>query len=219
MRIEEQNTAELLVEIGNNIEELTEIGVHDGDRRLWLPDASQLEVFKHQAISSRLPPLPTDGGEEKEKEIAAIKECKVEIEARANSSVLGSRKRLDVVFKNGGEVPIPVAGARLSWTYTPPRSSPSQPGKPKVALAEQNISLTTESRAKSIKPGEEMLFVLDDDMSSPLVELLRGDVRDEDIKIEVATSVGWAWAATMDTIPTAVKEVAQSVLESLHRAK
>jgi Putative DNA-binding domain len=46
VRIEEQNTAELLVEVGDSMEDLTGIGVLDGEHHRWCLGDAELEVFK-----------------------------------------------------------------------------------------------------------------------------------------------------------------------------
>ncbi|QDU99122.1 hypothetical protein Pla8534_70330 [Lignipirellula cremea] len=50
-----------------------------------------------------------------------------------------------------------------------------------------------------------------------LVEVARGDVLDEDIVLEFATDKKWSWKATMDEIPSVVRGVANSVVESMRR--
>lgn len=215
VRIEEQNVAELIIEVGDDVEELSGIGVFDGEHNLWLADEGMLEAFKHQAITHRLPPLPTS---DKPPQKSAV-DCSVEIETRALPPLTGSRLRLEVRFKNNSDVPIPVTGARLSWTYTPPRKAPTQAGNPIVAEAGGSVGLTPQFKTSPVNPGQEVFFILDDSFAVLLVELLRGDVRDEDIKIDIVTSKGIGWTGAMDEIPGAVRAVAQSVLESLHRAK
>jgi len=218
VRLEEHAPVDILVEVGDNLEELTGIGVFDGEHHLWLADAGQLEAFKHQAIVHRLPPLPSDK-EDKEKEREELRQCKVEIFARANSSVSGPRQRLEVLFKNQSEMPIPIRSAKCSWAYNPPRKNPSQPGKPAFEEAAGSVGLAPQSKCDPIDPGKEVLFVLEDNLSCFLVELCRGDVRDEGIKIEFVTSKGVGWTGTMEEIPEAVRQVAQSVLESMHNAQ
>jgi hypothetical protein len=130
-----------------------------------------------------------------------------------------SHERLEVTFKNQSDKPVSIVGAELAWTYTPPRWVPTQPGKPSVAEAGGSVTLSALSKANPLGPGEEVVFVLDEDMSVFLVELARGDVRDEDILIKVATPGRMGWTASMDEIPSAVRTVAKAVVERLKRPK
>ncbi len=50
-----------------------------------------------------------------------------------------------------------------------------------------------------------------------LVEVARGDVLDEDIVLEFGTDEKWSWKATMDEVPSVVRAVANSVVESMRR--
>ena len=84
---------------------------------------------------------------------------------------------------------------------------------------ECQVSLSPQSRTNTVAPGSEVLFVLDDQLSGCLIELLRGDVRDEDIKVEISTSKGVKWVGTMDEIPGAVRSVAQAVLGRMHATR
>lgn len=67
-----------------------------------------------------------------------------------------------------------------------------------------------------IGPGEEVPFILDGPFASNLVELLRGDVRDEDISISFFTPTS-KLIATMNEIPSAVRTAATGILEQLQR--
>lgn len=211
VRIEEQDAVELLVEIGDNVEELTGIGVVDGDGHLWGAEDTALEVFKHQAIAHRLPPLPIDQSND-----SSLEDCKVEIGTTA--IVEGPRPRLEVWLKNNSDVPIPVRSAELSWKYDPPRSMPSPAGKPKAVETEARVTLSRQSHSTIVAPDEKTTFVLnvDDSQACFLVELCRGDVKDGDIRVEIMTPKGCGWAGTMDEIPGAVRAVAQKVLEKMH---
>ena len=75
------------------------------------------------------------------------------------------------------------------------------------------------SKANPIGPGEAVLFVLDEDMSVFLVEIARGDVRDENISIRFATPGRMGWTASMDEIPSVVRTVANGVVERLQRPR
>lgn len=113
---------------------------------------------------------------------------------------------------------VSVFGARLGWTYTPPREMPKLPGKPSVAQVAGNVTLTRQGRPNPIGPSEQVLFVLDKDMSVFLVEIARGDVLDEDIVIEFAGGGKMGWKASMDEIPSVVRRVANSVVESMRHS-
>lgn len=78
-----------------------------------------------------------------------------------------------------------------------------------------NVRLSPRSDCNPINPGDEVLFVLDDNLAVLLVELQRGDVKNEDISIQFVTPYGVGWTGAMDDIPGAVREVAESVLSSM----
>lgn len=208
VRLEEQASAELLVEIGDEVHDVSGFGVTDGDGHLWKVDENALVIFRHHAISNQLPPLPS---EESSKEL--LKQCKINIEVRTNDD--GNRKRLEVVFKNVSELPISIYDARLEWKYDPPREGPKIKGKPSMAQVSSSVVLSPCSQCKPIKSGEEVVFILEDSNSNLNVDLLRGDVRDEDISIYFV-SKGCRWTGTMEEIPDTVKAVAQDVLKRLH---
>jgi hypothetical protein len=214
VRLEEQSATDLLVEISDEIEPLSGIGVFDGDRQLWLASEEELVIFKHNAITHRLPAADSN-----KKEETSLEGVKVEVTARANKPAGKGYERFEVTFKNDSNKPVPIVEARLAWTYTPPRKVPTKPGNPSVAEAGGSVTLSALSKTNPLGPGEQVLFVLDEDMSSFLVELTRGDVRDEDISIEFVTAGRMNWKASMDEIPSAVRAVAQSVVERLRQAK
>jgi hypothetical protein len=212
LRLAEQDAGVLLVEIGDNLEELSGIGVFDGTGYLWLVTEQPLEIFKHQAIAHRLPAMSAD-----DTQPAPLESCRVEIVARVGKARSGSRDRLEVLFKNLSDMPVPIVKAQLSWTYTSPRQmAPPQKRKPTASEVGGSVSLSPQSRSNPVDPGQEVLFVLDDDMSACLVELLRDDVQDQDISLDFVTPTGKGWKATMDEIPSVVKAVAHTVLKSLH---
>jgi hypothetical protein len=144
---------------------------------------------------------------------------KVEVKARATKPAGMPHERLEVTFKNDSDKPVPIVGARLAWTYTPPRQVPTQPGKPCVAEAGGSVTLSALSKANPLGPGDEVLFVLDEDMSVFLVELTRGDVRDEDISIEFTTAGKMGWKASLDEIPSVVRTFANAVVERLRQSR
>ena len=74
-----------------------------------------------------------------------------------------------------------------------------------------------QSTTNQLAPGEQVAFVLEKEMSMSLVEVARGDVLDEDIVLEFVTDDKWLWKATMDEIPSVVRGVANSVVESMRR--
>jgi hypothetical protein len=78
--------------------------------------------------------------------------------------------------------------------------------------------LSRQGKPNPIGSGEQVLFVLDKDMSVVLVEIARGDVLDEDIVIEFAAGGKMGWKASMDEIPSVVRRVANSVVESMRRS-
>jgi hypothetical protein len=213
VRIEEQDVAELLVEIGDNLEELSGIGVVDGEGHWWKAGDGMLEVFKHEGISHRLPPLLTNESQQK-----SLKECEVEIETRA--SLDGAKPHLEVRFRNKSDMPIPIERARVSWKYDPPRKRPSPQGKVSAVEMENGVALARQSYCKTVAPGGEMVFVIGiaDPLAAFLVELCRGDVKDDDIRIEI-TSKGFMWSGAKDEVPVAVRAVSQKLLEKMHAAR
>lgn len=220
VRIDEQDTAELLVEIGHDLEAISELGVIDGERHVWKLSEPELRIFKHQAISHRLPAT-----QPKEADQDPMADGDVEVKARVVAPAGGGQEELEVSLKNLSSRPINIVRATLAWEYNPPRWAPTEPGKPKVAEAGASASLTPRSRSHEIAPmrepleigpGEEVSFILDGPFASNLVEVLRGDVRDEDISITFATP-RWGIKATMEEIPSAVRRAATSILERLQR--
>jgi hypothetical protein len=214
IRLEEHDATDLLVEIETDVESLSGIGVLDGDRHLWLASEEDLVIFKHNAITHRLP-----GAESNQVDEASLEGIKVEVKARAIRRTGMSLERLEVTIKNDSDKSVPILGARLVWAYTPPRQVPTQPEKPSVAEAGGSVTLTAQAKANPLCPGDQVLFVLDEDMTVFLVELTRGDVRDEDISIEFATGGRMGWKASMDEIPSAVRTVANAVVERLRQSK
>ena len=59
------------------------------------------------------------------------------------------------------------------------------------------------------------MFVLVKEMSVVLVDIARGDVLEKDIYLEFFTDEKLSWQATMDEIPSVVRAVANSVVESM----
>jgi hypothetical protein len=218
MRLFEQDRAELLVEIGDNFEELSGIGVFDGERNLWLAEAENLAFFNHQSIASRLPSLTSEDDQDTEfrKQQEILKSCEVDVRAVAQPIPDSPRLRLEVSFRNNSDTTIPIRGARLEWKYDPPRQMPEKSGKPSVAEISGSITLACRQKRSSVAPDEEVVFWLEDDFCSCLIEILRGDVKDEDISISIATTFGVKWISTMDEIPEVVRKVANGELRRLH---
>ena len=211
-RLEEHDAAEFFINLESDVESLSAIGVFDGDRHLWLASAKDLAIFKHTAIAHRLP------GADDMPEEPSLEGVEVEVKASATRPAGMTHDRFEVTFKNLSDRTVSVFGARLGWKYTPPREMPKQPGKPAVSEAGGNVTLSRRSKKKQVGPGEQVLFVLDEDMSVFLVEVARGDVLDEDIVIEFASSGKTGWKASMDEIPSVVRAVANSVVESMRRS-
>jgi hypothetical protein len=209
IRLEEHDAAELLIKVDSDVESLSGIGVVDGDQHLWLATDENLTVFKHTAIAHRLP------GTDEPAEKPSLEGVKVEVKAIATRPAGMAHDRFEVTFKNLSDRAISVRGARLVWTYTPPREMPKFPGKPSVSQTGANVTLSRQGKPNPIGPGEQVLFVLDRDMSAVLIEIARGDVLDEDIAIEFAAGGEMGWKASMDEIPSVVRSVANSVVESM----
>lgn len=209
----EQDAANLVVELHTKVEQLTGFGIRDGDGNLRFLDDDQLAAFIHNAISHR---LPGEDVKDPDTQSQRIKSCKVEIKALATDRGPSRPKRLEFLFTNYGPEAVPLKGGRLEWRYTPPRECPKPKAKkPTVAETGGSVNLSTNSVSRIVEPGASMSMHLDDVMSGTLVELLRGDVRDEDIAVSLYASETFGWKATMDGIPEAVKDVANSVLRDI----
>jgi hypothetical protein len=207
IRLEEHDATELLIRVSSDVESLSGIGVFDGDQRLWLATDENLTVFKHTAIAHRLPVEPA--------EEPPLEGVKVDVKACATRPAGMVHDRFEVTFTNLSDRAISLVGARLGWTYTPPREMPKLPGKPSASEVGGNVTLSRQGKPSPIRPGEHVLFVLDKDMAVFLVEIARGDVRDEDIVVEFAAGGKMGWKAAMDEIPTVVRTVAKSIIESM----
>ncbi|WP_145058894.1 hypothetical protein [Lignipirellula cremea] len=201
----------MLIHVNRDVEDLSGIGVFDGDQRLWLATDENLVIFKHDAIAHRLP-----GADEPAMEPSA-EGLKMDVKARATRPSGLDHDLLEFVIKNESTRQVSVHNVRLGWTYTPPRQRPTFPGKPSVAEAGGSVGLLRQGTTNLLAPGEQVVFAIEKEMSMFLVEVARGDVLDEDIVLEFATDKKWSWKATMDEIPSVVRGVANSVVESMRR--
>lgn len=211
VRLEEHEAADLLIHVNCDVEDLSGIGVFDGDQHLWLATDQNMVIFKHDAIAHRLP------GTDEPVEKPSAEGLKMDVKARATRPPGLDHDLLEFVIKNESARPVSVHNVRLGWTYTPPRKKPMFPGKPTVAETGGNVGLLRQSTQSRLAPGEQLVFVLEKEMSMFLVEIARGDVLDEDIVLEFVTDEKWSWKATMDEIPSVVRSVATSVVESMRR--
>lgn len=73
----------------------------------------------------------------------------------------------------------------------PPRQKPKFPGKPTVAEAGGNVGALRQSTINQLPQGEQVVFVLEKEMSIFLVEVERADVLDEDLVLEFVTHEEW----------------------------
>jgi hypothetical protein len=206
-RLAEHDALDLLVSIEEKpVSELRELGVEDGTRKRWSASRENIERFIAVANASKLPPPVKSGPSEQQ-----LCECKVHITARRQNTS-GAPDRLEVVFKNDGPIAIPVAGAKIEWKYSPPRKAPVSKGVASVQEIGGSISLSCESRERSIDPSRELVFYLPEDMTSGLVTMLADDVTDNDISVVVSTTRGMGWSENQEGIPQEVKAAAQSVV-------
>lgn len=211
VRLQEHEEADLLIHVNREVEDLSGIGVFDGDQHLWPATDENMVIFKHDAIAHRLP------GTDEPAEEPSTEGLKMDVKARATRTPGLDHDLLEFVIKNECARPVSVHNVRLGWTYTPPREKPKFPGRPSVAEAGGNVGLLRQGTTNQLAPGEHVVFVLEKEMSMFLVEVARGDVLDEDIVLEFVTDEKWSWKATMDEIPSVVRAVANSVVESMRR--
>jgi hypothetical protein len=136
VRIAEQDGAEIMVEIDDDIESITALGVVDGDHHRWATTDHQLDVFKHQAMSHRLPIAKEDELTKDE-----LQQITVKIEAQSNQPHGMGHEQLVVVFTNLSNQSIPILCAELCWKYAAPRQMPIAPGKPSVAELGGRVTL------------------------------------------------------------------------------
>ncbi len=209
VRLEEHEGADLLILLSRDVEDLSGIGVFDGDQHLWHATDENIVIFKHEAIAHRLP----DAGSPRDKPSA--EGLKIDVKARAIRPAGLDHDLLEFVVENNSTRPVSVHNVRLGWTYTPPRQKPTFPGKPSVAEAGGKVGLLRRSKANRLAPGEQAVFLLEKEMTVFLVEVARGDVLDEDIVVEFVTDERFLWKATMDEIPSVVRAVANSVIQSM----
>jgi hypothetical protein len=211
IRLEEHEGADLMIPVDRDVEDLSGIGVVDGDGHLWLATDENMVIFRHEAIAHRLP------GTEEPTEKPSAEGLKMDVTARATRPAGLDHDLLEVVIKNECARPVLVHNVRLGWTYSPPRQKPKFPGKPSVAEAGGGVGLSRKSATNQVAPGEQVVFVLQKEMSLFLVEVARGDVLDEDIVLEFVTDEKWSWKATTAEISSVVRAVANSVVESMRR--
>ena len=209
VRLEEHEAADLLIHVNWDVEDLRGVGVFDGDQRCWLATDESLIIFKHDANAQCLP-----GTDDPKKKLSA-EGLKMDVKARAIRAHGVDHDLLEFVIKNESVRPVSVQNVRLGWKYTPPRQKPKFPGKPSVALAGGNVELFQRSTTNQLAPGEQVVFVLVKEMSVVLVDIARGDVLEKDIYLEFFTDEKLSWQATMDEIPSVVRAVANSVVESM----
>lgn len=211
VRLEEHEAADLLIHVNCDVEDVSGIGVFDGDQHLWLATDENMIIFKHDAIAHRLPGTDTPAEE------PSAQGLRIDVKARAIRPSGLDHDLLEFVIKNESPRPVSVHNVRLGWTYTPPRQKPKFPGKPSVAEARGNVGLLRQGKTNQLAPGEQVVFALEKEKSMVLVEVARGDVLDEDIVLEFVIDEKWACKATMDEIPSVVRAVADSVVESMTR--
>lgn len=210
VRIEEQNVAEFVVYLPD-VESITALGVTDGDGRQICISEHELAVLKHSTVAHRLPKIPSVGPSDEE-----VRNCSVSVSARVVEVPNLPEGRLEVVFRNDGPVVIPIGRAELAWKYNPSRMMPKGEGKLQVGEIGGSVSLHMQGKRGPVAPGEEVVFDLDADAAGCLVELLRGDVADEDITVEIGTTKSFGWRANMDGINVAVRSFANDILRKMH---
>jgi len=132
----------------------------------------------------------------------------------------GAPDRLEVVFRNDGEITIPLTQVEIRWKFDPPRKAPTPTNqqtapKPKVVSVQEvegAVTLSCDSVDRSVAPGQEKIFYLAEDMVAALVVTLADDVHDDGILINFHTKSTLGWTAAGDEIPTEVRAVAESVV-------
>lgn len=119
------------------------------------------------------------------------------------------------MFRNNDSISVGVVGAELSWKFDPPRMLPKGEGKLTVAEAGGSLRLHAKSDGKEVRPSSTKVFCLPDDLSELALTVLASDVPDEAIAINVFSDQGTAWRAAGDEIPVIVRDVMQSIVDSL----
>jgi hypothetical protein len=209
--MEDQEQLRLVVDISKRpVGELKELGISDGQHKLWPADSRQLVNFIETAKRHALPPLPEPPQEQP---------VEVEISVTATAPDQLGSKRLEVLLTNTGQLPFNVLGATLKWEYSSPRWRKSEPGELQVAEIEGAITFTSTCRENLLKPARTITFLLDARRTGVLTALLADDVTDEGISIVVYRENGLAWKVFGDNVPDAVREVARNALEFEHRKK
>ncbi len=215
-RLQGQDYHDMLVDVGEGqLSDLKTLGVMDGNGRWWY--ASEVDVAVVVQRAQRYEILkPVQDTTEIE---GLLRQCDIAINAAISHGATG-RKRLEIIFRNRSAIPIQLRGAKIEWEYDPPRWQPSGPdGTTRVAEAGGSVNLAcTSSLTSPVAPGEMATFYVHDDMAGFLVETVLGDVKDEGIKVIVATDTKLGWTATGDEIPGTVREMARHIIETA-RAK
>lgn len=211
-RIEEQDAHSILIEIGDDVESLTALGVQGADEYRWFADQQQLEMFIHTALTNRVP--TTEPATPKK---TASDPQSVGIVTKSIDRGPQYALQLIVEFTNYGPLPVSVSTATLEWTYTSPREAPPSKSVRSLAQVSRSVSLTPLDSAKQIGVGQAVRFRLADTLACSLTDVLHGDVKDEGIAVVIMGSDGIGWKSVMDELPQVVMEVARSVLREVQK--
>lgn len=185
------------------------IGVRDSDRRLWKVSDSQLLLLRSTANRNELTkhllpddhsPIPEDASGQS-----------VSIEFVTRPSRTENYLGLVAIVKNTGDHAIPILGGAIEWKYTPPRSVSE-------CSSESGGSIEVPSPIGSnlLEPGCITEFVIDDEMTSLLVNAAAVDVKPGGVEFGIQTSRVAGWCEREGGLAAAVEKVARSVMAARH---
>jgi hypothetical protein len=213
-RLQDQDRCSLVVDLDrNDFEGLAAVGIRLGGGKEYAVQSADLLNLRYEAEQwRRLHPQAENSALDD-----ALRCADVDVVAAIESDSAG-KPVLVVAFTNKSHVPIPIIGATLSWSYTPPRVRPRAPetssGIQEAAETGGQISLPCTRRPWSpVQTGETLTFAIDHHFGTLLCQLLLGDVRDDDIVIDVYTKAKTVWRAHGDEIPVTVRNFARLVME------
>ena len=211
-RLQGQDRYDIVVDLGEcGYTDLRMLGVIDGSNRFLKPSETEIAIMLQHAkrYSVLYPPRDTQEDE------AKLRQCEVEVKAQLET-VLTDRKSLAITFTNKSEIPIQLHGAEIDWKYDPPRMLPRAPDAKSTAQEiSGSVGLACRSDLSSpVLPANAVVFYVHESMVGVLVELLLGDVKDDDITIFFRTDTRLSWTAKGDEIPGTIREYAQHFVDS-----
>ena len=213
-RLRGQDQCKFLVSIqGMSFDEISSLGVLDGNNKRHAASTSQVtqiarDAERHQTLFPG--PVVDPPG--------TYAECEFAVEASVVDAIDG--KRLAVNVTNKSKLAVPLAGAKIEWSFDPPRKySAGSSEEPIRSVEELNGSLNLAYRrdlAAPVKADETVIFFVTLEAGGFLLDTLMDDVHPENIACRFGATSGDSWRTTQDEgVAEAVLEFAELVRQRL----